>query len=248
MTTDLHDRFKAVHVFQGSSFKDVRRRGKKILFEMDNGQLIESHLAMTGAWIVRDLKDQEGRLVPIGSHDRAMVFLDEGKVLVYRDVRKFGTLRALEPDPDFSDLGPDALGACKEMDTLVESLDSSEEIKNWLMDQRNIAGVGNIYASEVLWYAGLHPQEPAWKILKQGRHISLFEDLASILRTSIALGGCSISDYVGVDGKKGSFQEHLRVYGRAGQKCCVDCDETILKIVQKKRSTFFCLSCQPRLD
>lgn len=223
----------------GRVVRAVRRRGKYLLFDCDDGHLIV-HLGMSGS--LRLLP----RDVPPGKHDHVdLVFAD--RVLRLHDPRRFGavlwTQQPLEAHPLIRHLGVEPLSRSfngARLHALTQGLRTS--IKNVLMDARRIVGVGNIYASESLFLAGINPRTPARR-LSHARCARLVVAIKHTLRTAIRAGGSSLRDFVHSDGAPGHFQLRARVYGRAGE-ACRRCEGTVRRIVQGQRATFYCPRCQ----
>ena len=223
----------------GRVVRAIRRRGKYLLFECDDGHLIV-HLGMSGS--LRLLP----RGTPPGKHDHVdLVF--EDRVLRLRDPRRFGavlwTRQPLEAHPLIRHLGVEPLSrafTAARLHTLTQGHRTS--IKNVLMDARRIVGVGNIYACESLFLAGINPHTRAQRI-SSARCARLVAAIKNTLRTAIRAGGSSLRDFVRSDGASGHFQLRAWVYGRAGEPCR-RCDGTVRRIVQGQRATFYCTRCQ----
>jgi formamidopyrimidine-DNA glycosylase len=223
----------------GRTVKAVRRRGKYLLVDCGDGHLI-LHLGMSGS--LRVLPPG----TPAGKHDHFDLLLGD-RILRLRDPRRFGAVLWAP-----GDVKEHRLLAHLGIEPLSRALDAARlhaltrghrtAIKLFLMDGRRIVGVGNIYASESLFRAGIDPRMKAKRIsLEKSRQLSA--TIKHTLRKAIRAGGSSLRDFVGVDGKPGYFQQRYWVYGRAGQPCR-RCGAAIRRIVQGQRSTFFCPSCQ----
>ncbi len=211
----------------------VRRHGKFILGELDRGFLV-IHLGMTG----RLLHD-----TPRNAYTHGFFALDHG-ALVYDDIRQFGTIEWTQgANPRIAALGPDALSVSAE-EFGVKLRARKTPLKSLLLNQSFVAGLGNIYVDEILFRARLHPLLPAAR-LSRPRALLLHTEMQRVLSESIEHGGSSISDYVDAEGRKGSFQERHRVYGREAQPCTV-CGTIIRKIIVAQRGTHFCPMCQVR--
>ncbi len=223
----------------GRTFKRLGRRGKYLMFHLDDGQTVLSHLGMSGAFYLRP------RLTPLAKHDHVSIEIATSDVLVLNDPRRFGTMR-IGHGEDFEELnnvGPDPMSTRRTADqwrTIVRS--KKTPIKTLLMDQRLIAGIGNIYANEMLFLAGIRPRRRASGLTK--RELGALEDaMHAVLHRAVELGGSSISDFRDVSGKPGYFQIHHAVYDRAGAPC-PRCSSAIRRLVVTGRSTFYCPSCQ----
>jgi formamidopyrimidine-DNA glycosylase len=207
----------------------LRRSGKRLLFDLDEG-IIECHLRMTGKLLWN---------ASAGPYARAVLTLDRG-TLVFDDVRQFGYLIWRDSDPP---LGRDMLDLdAPEFRRLLHGRRGA--VKPFLLNQRILGGIGNIYADEALFRAGIHPLSVCGSIgpLRSGR---LFDALTSILLDSIEAGGSSISDYRDAEGRAGSFQQAHQVYGKEDEPC-PRCGRPIRRIVVGQRGTHFCPGCQHR--
>lgn len=224
----------------GEEIQAIDRFGKYIVFRLRHGSLI-SHLKMTGQWLYSS--------PVIDKHFRwALGLVGEGKEpvnLVFRDIRRFGFLEWTEfvhAHPSIACLGVDglSLNTREGLDFVTfKSQGLRKPIKNFLLDQTAIAGAGNIYACEALFHAKVNPATPVSSIDLEDVCMALY----GVLMDSIELRGTSVSDYVGGNGQRGSYQNELKVYGREGLPCYV-CSTPIEKIVQAGRSTFYCPTCQ----
>jgi len=217
---------------QGRRIRSLRRYGKHILFELDRGLLVV-HLGMTGQLLL----DGE-----IGRHTHAIFGLEGGRTLLYNDARQFGRLEwTLRLPERLQRLGPEPLEIGRE--EFVRRFRSRRTMaKALLLDQRFLRGVGNIYADEALFRAGVHPRAKSER-LPPARAAALHRAIVGVLKEAIRLGGSSISDYVASDGSLGSFQVEHRVYGRAGEPC-VTCGSRLRRILVASRGTHFCPRCQ----
>ena len=226
----------------GQRIEAVERCGKYIVMPLDGGDELVVHLGMTG---------QLGPRQPV-DHLRVRVDLDEADdpdrdTLFFRDVRRFGRF-VVAPDgdrsllPTLAALGPEPLSEAFTVEALREGLRTSGPVKQRLMGQRAVAGVGNIYCDEALWRARIHP-------MKAGRDVSavkarrLRDAIVEVLEAGIAAGGTTLRDYVGVDGEEGRYVTELMAYGRTGEPC-PRCTTPIRRILVGQRSTHFCPRCQ----
>jgi formamidopyrimidine-DNA glycosylase len=227
---------------EGERVSSVDRRGKYVVVRFDSGLVLLVHLRMTGSFLVAP----HGEL-PVDPHRRAVVRLDDGSDVAYRDVRRFGTWLLLEEDEVeeylAQRLGEEPLEAGFTVRLLAERLAGRRApIKAALLDQRTVAGLGNIYADEALWYAGIHPLRPAGELAA--------EDVAAIrrgirqaLRIGIRRQGATLSDYRTPNGSPGGMQDEFKVYGRAGEPC-LRCGALIEKTRAAGRGTSYCPGCQ----
>jgi formamidopyrimidine-DNA glycosylase len=216
----------------GRRIESVTRRGKFILIALDQGTLTV-HLGMTGKLLL------EGEA---GQHTHGVFTLDDGQLL-YHDPRQFGRIEFSEgPPPRVAKLGPEPLEISFE--EFRTRLRRKARIKALLLNQSFLAGLGNIYADESLFAAGIHPLAVAGR-LSNARAEKLYRAIRGILTHAIELGGSSISDYVNARGERGWFQVEHRVYGREGQPC-VNCGRSIRKILVAQRGTHYCPHCQKK--
>lgn len=243
----------------GLEFRRVMRRGKFLLLSLSSDVWLTLHLGMTGQVLLRPCETEAS------PHDRlALTLAPQGsipsEVLVFRDIRKFGRLQLTRGGPSdrLAALGPDAWQGCEggrglegvgtdpgswDAGYLAERLQGRKApIKALLLDQRILAGIGNIYADEALFRAGIAPARAAGSLCYEEVR-RLAEAIGEVLGQAIAAQGCSISDFVDVDGRPGGMQQNLRVYGRAGETC-VTCGGILLRQVIGGRGTSFCPTCQ----
>jgi len=226
----------------GATVRALGRRGKYLLFDCGAGTLI-LHLGMSGRlWVVQD------GAAP-GPHDHFDLVLDNGTVVRLRDPRRFGLVLWQGGDPLahalLANIGPEPLSSGFDgtwLHRVTRRRDAA--IKQVLMDGHVVAGVGNIYANEALFRAGIHPRTHANRLSRE-RCVLLAEKIRETLELAIIAGGSSLRDYVGSDGMAGNFQSQFMVYGRAGEPC-PRCGRAIREIRQGQRSTFFCPGCQRR--
>ena len=223
----------------GKRWVGFDRTSKYLLARLSSGKTMLVHLGMSGTLFIR----------PGGSalqqHDHVLIALSDGSELVYHDPRRFGVL-LVGDESSFTELrhiGIDPLGSDFSAVALwAMTRGRSKPIKNLLMDQTLIAGVGNIYANEALFRAGIRPRRQA-RGLRRREVEDLARQVPSTLREAIELGGSSIADYRDGRGKPGYFQLRLRVYDRHGEPC-LTCGTTIRRLVLGGRSTFYCPRCQ----
>ena len=228
----------------GERIASLERRGKYLLWRLESGRTLVVHLRMTGS-----LRHAPGGELPEDAYRRATLELDTGARVGYRDVRRFGTWELLEEGhlrPYLATrLGPEPLAASFSA-TRFATLATGRRapIKAFVLDQRRIAGVGNIYADEALWRARIHPLHPAGEL--DGDEVArLHRALRAALRKGIELQGSTLRDYVTPDGDGGGMQHEFHVYGRLGEPCD-RCGHPIERIVVAGRGTWFCPHCQRR--
>ncbi|MDX2470698.1 MAG: bifunctional DNA-formamidopyrimidine glycosylase/DNA-(apurinic or apyrimidinic site) lyase [SAR324 cluster bacterium] len=226
---------------EGRKIIKLKRVAKYLLFELDKGFLL-AHLGMTGKFTKGDDQRQEA----IQTHDRARFFLSSGQIITYSDIRCFGFLTYLddlESYPRLQGLGPDALNDPLDAKAFKEKAKGkNKKIRDYLLDQRVIAGVGNIYANEACFRAKIRPAKKAGS-LKLGQWERLLQKTQGIIKEALVHNGTSISDYKRVDDKSGDFQNFLQVYGKDKSPCPI-CQTIIKREVYGARSAFFCPRCQ----
>jgi len=223
----------------GQQIEAVERRAKYLLFRMASGSLLV-HLGMSGS-----LRVVTPAQLP-GKHDHIDIKLQSGACLRYHDPRRFGSFLWLErgdAHPLLDHLGPEPLSDEFDGALLYRlSRGRSGPVKNFIMDGKVVVGVGNIYANEVLFLAGIHPRRAAQRISRD-RYTRLAASIKQVLTSAIEQGGTTLRDFVGGDGKPGYFAQQLFVYGRTGE-ACKHCAGTLREIRLGGRSTVFCVTCQ----
>jgi formamidopyrimidine-DNA glycosylase len=226
----------------GRKILAVRRRAKWLLIELDGGLTLVAHLRMTGRWLLRRAD------APADPYMRARLSLDGGEELRWSDLRKFGTWDLVSDPADvIGTVGPEPLEADFSSAALIAAAGGRHApIKAFLLDQRRIAGLGNIYADEALWDAGIHPLRPAGSITADEAE-RLWAAIVAVLTDSLDSGGSSMRDYLDTAGRRGRFQERWRVYKREGTPC-PRCGTEIVRIKVAGRGTRFCPSCQKASD
>ena len=227
---------------EGERIRDVRRRGKYLIFEFASGRHLLIHLRMTGSM-------QHPVTNGTDPYRRATVRLDDGSDVAYRDVRRFGTWLLLEPGELDGYLGQRIGGEPFERAFTTAALARAlagrrAPIKAALLDQRAVAGVGNIYADEALWRARIHPLRPAGE-LTRADVAALRKAIRQALEVGIARQGATLRDYRDPGGESGRMQLEFRVYGREGEPC-ERCGTPIVKIRAAGRGTWYCPACQRR--
>jgi len=227
---------------RGAQVTSVDRRAKFLLIAMDNGAFLVMHLGMTGRLGIFPAG------TPRAKHDHLRLQLDNNMQLRFNDIRRFGFIQVLPPGSGtggtmLDNLGPEPLGPDFTPGYLQKQAGGkTRPLKNFLMDNRIVVGIGNIYACEILFHAGLKPDKNVsrltlkdWeKVVDSSRHV---------LQQAIARGGTTISDFVNESGNSGYFQLALQTYGKQGQACKC-CSTPIAKKTMAGRSTFFCPKCQ----
>lgn len=246
----------------GSRVDALRRRAKYLVAEISSGEALVMHLGMTGRFRV----ERDAAIVEPGAfyqeagsqpaHDHVVFHLDDGARVTYNDARRFGfmtlgPLATLEGTPPFDTMGIEPLGAELDGARLATLMAGKRTpLKAALLDQRLVAGLGNIYVCEVLYRAKLSPFKAAGTLATpRGRPkagtVRLSAAIKAVLEEAIAVGGSTLRDHAQVDGSAGAFQERFRVYDREGHPCQTPgCRGVVRRLVQSARSTFFCAVCQ----
>ncbi len=231
------DEFEAA--LTGQVIDSIGRRAKYLLFNTNTGSAI-LHLGMSGS--VTIVPEDS----PAAVHDHVDIELASGNVLRFRDPRRFGSLHWTDEPAShwlLRDLGPEPLSAAFDGDYLwQQSRGRRVAVKPFIMNAAIVVGVGNIYASESLFLAGIHPRRKAGRIAK-ARYELLADAIKDVLARAIKAGGTTLRDFYGFNGQAGYFQLELDVYGRDGE-ACPRCNATIRHAVLGQRSTYFCIDCQ----
>lgn len=236
-----------VEKLEGRKIEDLSRRAKYLLIHLQDDLTWLCHLGMSGRFTIYEdgINNSEN-----GKHDHVMFSLESGCDVVYTDHRRFGIMDLLKTSELhehklLAHLGPEPLIEEFTGKVLYDAFQTKKSpVKTALLDQRIVAGLGNIYVCEALNTVGISPRRKACNISK-GKCTFLVEAIKNILLSSIAVGGSTLQDFAGVDGDLGYFPASFRVYGREGEECqSQDCDGNIKRISQAGRSTFFCSSCQ----
>ena len=240
----------------GARVVQLRRRSKYLLADLDQGESLIIHLGMSGRMVISGLKATH---VPgqfhfdhpaAEKHDHVVLHMEGGARITFNDPRRFGAMDlcatdGLDRHKLLAGIGPEPLGNDFHAGYLADRLRGrAAPIKAALLDQRIVAGLGNIYVCEALFRAGIHPARACGRI-GRARVEALTDAIRSTLRAAILAGGSSLRDYRQANGELGYFQHSFRVYGRAGGPCeTPDCPDTVRRIVQSGRSSFYCPSCQ----
>ena len=226
-----------VRSLTGRTVKGIERRGKRIVFSLDNGDRFYIHLGMSGRLTV------QGADTPLVRHTHLVIELDaaDGLELRFVDPRRFGGVWWLGAEADGQEIGPEPLET-RPGQLGARLKKTTRAIKNALLDQTVIAGLGNIYVDESLFAAGIHPLTPA-NVLTREQITKLNRAIKSTLRRALKHRGSTLRDYRDAEGNSGDFQSRHRVYGREGAPCVV-CRKPIERIVLGGRSTHFCAKCQ----
>lgn len=240
----------------GAGIERLRRRSKYILADLDTGETLLVHLGMTGRMTVSGIAapyvpGQFHHAHPLTEkHDHVVFDMGDGARVTFNDARRFGAMDLMptataEAHPLLASLGPEPLGNDFHADGLAARLKGRKgPVKVLLLDQRIVAGLGNIYVSEALHRAGIHPERAGGSIPRDGLE-RLVGDIRAVLAEAIEAGGSSLRDYRQADGELGYFQHSFRVYDRAGAPCPTPgCTGSVQRIVQGGRSSYYCATCQ----
>jgi len=242
----------------GLKFKKISRRSKYLLFFFNKDIVMLVHLGMTGKFFFVNQKSKKYKTsfyydlneVKDKKHDRIIFNLSNNQKLIYNDIRKFGFIKLIKSDNvdnnvHLKHLGPEPLSAKFNIGYFKNYIKGKERtIKDLLMDQKFISGLGNIYVNEILFFSGIRPSKKINK-LKNFEIRRIIKFSKKVISKAIILGGSSIKDFSSSSGKKGSFQQHFCVYGKKDKSCAnTKCEGTVRKIVIANRASFFCNKCQ----
>ena len=234
-------------VLTGATVTALDRRSKYLLGRLDRGETLLLHLGMSGRMLVEGAAQGAFHRDPgiLPQHDHLVLTTEDGTRITFNDARRFGMvdlIREGEAHPLLAGLGPEPLGG--DMDLAAAFRGRKAPVKAVLLDQRRVAGLGNIYVSEALHRAGIDPRRAAGRI-GATRIAALEGHVRDVLEEAIAAGGSSLRDHRQASGELGYFQHSFRVYDREGQPCPKPgCGGTIRRVVQGGRSSFFCPACQ----
>ena len=220
----------------GQKIIEIRRRAKYLLIDLDNDDVLLSHLGMSGKWTL-DASECEGK------HDHVVIYLDDGSMSVYNDPRRFGVLDIFTGTSHklLDHLGPEPLENWTAEDLYEKLQRRKSPIKICILDQKVVVGVGKIYDCEALNRSHISPTRKSNKVSKKECQV-LVNEIKVILAEAIQAGGSTLRDFAGVDGTLGYFPHQFRVYDKEGSEC--ECGGTVERLVQGGRSTFWCPSCQ----
>jgi len=242
----------------GKKITKIERRSKFLIFEIGKTYRLLVHLGMTGKFFFTDNKDNKFKTSfyyllnykKDQKHDRVIFFLNKKQKLIYNDVRKFGFIKLYKSNDmlrisHLKNLGPEPLEKNWNFNYFKNYIiNRKRNVKNILMDQKFVAGLGNIYVNEILFLSGIRPYRKV-KTLENSEIEKIIKNSKNILKSSIKLGGSTIKDFSSENGKKGVFQQHFKVYARKGEKCSnTDCNKIIIRSIIGNRASFFCKSCQ----
>jgi len=242
----------------GKKIRKIKRKSKFLIFEIEKNLFMITHLGMTGKFFFIDKMKKKYKTSFYYSldkekdqkHNRVIISFKDKQKLIYNDVRKFGFIKfynsiEFKSSQHFRSLGPEPLGKYWNKEYFKKYISGRDRsIKNILMDQKFVCGLGNIYVNEILFFSCINPLRKV-SSLKGIEIEKIVQNTKKILRNSIRLGGSSIKNFSTDDGKKGVFQQYFKVYGRKGENCSnTDCNKQILRTTVANRSTFFCKRCQ----
>ena len=243
---------------KGKKFIKIKRRSKFLIFEIEKDILMLVHLGMTGKFFFIDRNEKKYKTSfyydlnyqKDKKHNRVIFFLQNDQKLIYNDVRKFGFIkfyksREYKKISHLNKLGPEPLDKSFNFKYLKNFIfNRKKNIKNILMDQNCVSGLGNIYANEILFQSRINPTRKVYDLTSL-EILKIIKNVKIILKKSIKHGGSTIKDFSSHNGKSGAFQQFFKVYGREGEKCSnVDCMKNIKRIRISNRATFFCNGCQ----
>lgn len=233
---------------QGMTIRDVTRRSKYIYFHLEKDGasfLLISHLGMSGAWFAVDHVEEISE-AKFRRHVHVVMEMEDGGLLAYADIRRFGELRLMEKEGDHPPLlamAPEPFDEAASdhfLDLSRTPKYAGKPIKETIMDGKVISGCGNIYATEALFRTGIHPGRKTGRVSRK-RLESLFEEICSVLGEAIEAGGSSISDYRNINGEAGGMQDRLRMYGR---NSCPECGAETRRMTIAGRTSVYCPKCQ----
>ena len=236
----------------GATVLQLERRAKYLRARLDTGETLVCHLGMTGRFLVEDTAP--GRFAHLAGddpkHTHVVLRTSAGVTISFNDARRFGYMElietaALDRHPWFAALGPEPLGSAFGPQVLADAFAGRRQsVKATLLDQRVVAGLGNIYVCEALHRSAIHPERPAGE-LSAARLRRLAAEIVATLNEAIAAGGSTLRDYRNAEGSLGYFQHAFRVYGREDDPCArLRCSGVVRRVVQSGRSSFFCPACQ----
>lgn len=234
-------------ILSNSTIIDISRRGKYLLFHLSNNAILMMHLGMSGTLRLVD------NTTKLKKHDHVDIILNNNKILRYNDPRRFGAILLASGDKNnkdslhnhlrLKDLGPEPLTNEFNADYMIAiAKNKNAPVKHFIMNNKVVVGVGNIYATEALFYSKINPTKPVADINQKQWQV-LVTKIKNVLIKAIECGGTTFKDFINADGKPGYFKQELSTYGRAGQPC-IKCNQPLLLIRQQGRATVYCEHCQ----
>ena len=231
----------------GKRIERLDRRSKYVLITLEDGLVVIMHLGMSGRMTIHANNSETPER---GKHDHIVIETERGDTIIYNDTRRFGMwvftdITSVNEHALIKDIGPEPLGNGFHEGVLKVGLERRKSpIKAALLDQKLVAGLGNIYVCEALWRTGIHPARLS-NTITDAEIETLVPTIREVLSSAIKAGGSTLKDYAQVDGELGYFQHSFKAYGREGEACLKDgCDGKIERMVQSNRSSFFCNTCQ----
>lgn len=234
------------HALIGQTILDVNRRGKYLLFRFSNGLTMISHLRMEGKYF----NQEQGK--PIDKHTHVVFKFTDGTELCYHDTRKFGRMRLVKTGDEMNvaglkTIGPEPTNTDFTVEYFRDVLKRSRgKIKPFLLNQKHVAGLGNIYADEVLWMSKINPEQPANSLSDEQIKV-LHDSIIKEIAVATKYKGTTVHSFTNAFGDAGGFQDRLHAYGRGGEKC-ERCGTKMVKIKVAERGTTFCPHCQPLIE
>ena len=230
-----------INEIQGQKITRLKRRGKYLLVQLSNNKHLIVHLGMSGSMSVLN------KTAPLKKHDHFVVYLNSDQSIRFHDPRRFGCILLTDEYPEkhrlLNSLGPEPLSDDFDGRWLKDSAGKRQvAVKNFIMNAQVVVGVGNIYASEALFRAGINPKRAASRISLK-RYQTLVSTIKDVLTEAIEAGGTTLQDFSNSEGKPGYFKQQLLIYGRDGQ-ACLQCDTLIRKTMIAQRSSYYCPQCQ----
>ncbi len=247
-----------IYKIKGLKIKKIKRRSKYLLIFLSNDFIIIVHLGMTGKFFIKKKNKSKQKTsfyynLQNGQeekHDRLIFYLSKETKLIYNDVRKFGFItlcskRKVFENKHIKKLGPEPFDRNFNLDYFVKYINGKKRvIKDLLMDQKFVSGLGNIYVNEILFFSNINPKRKISN-LKEFELLQIIKNIKKVLKKAILFGGSTIKDFKSSSGKLGEFQQHFKVYGKKGHQCSnLDCKGKVKKITISNRSSFFCSICQ----
>ena len=233
------DKDKFIKEIINQTINDIKRRGKFLIFDLDDYYLI-SHLRMEGKYFIKEIDED------LSKHDHVIFTLDNREELRYNDTRKFGKMHLVKKDElditPLSKLGLEPWDDNLTIEYLKEKMNKKKAIKTLLLDQSIIVGIGNIYADEILFLSRINPEMCGCNLTNKNLQ-DIIDNTKITLEKAIQAGGTTIHSYTAVDGITGRFQQELLVHSRKSESCS-ECNSEILKIVVNGRGTYYCPKCQ----
>ena len=247
--------FKKLNLLSNKKIVKIQRKSKYLIIDFENKYSLLIHLGMTGYFYFKNNNFLQKTSFYISlnknnnKHDHIIFVLKNNIQLIYNDVRRFGFFivkktKDLYKMSRLKNLGPEPLSKNFRIMSFKKSYNKKTNIKNLLMNQKFVSGLGNIYVNEILFKSKIYPGKKASKLIFS-EHAKIIKNTKYLLKRAINFGGSSIKNFKNAKGKKGTFQENFKVYGREGKMCkTYNCKSKIIRIIMNNRSSFYCPSCQ----